>query len=428
MNEGKNTTKRKIRLSRRTFIVVILSVCAVALVTEIALLIHSFAKKKSASKVSEEQNYDGYIWLLVEETDSRLGTCKYDYDDLGRCIRVEYNGFFYADRSRPFCEITTVEYVYQDGEPVTILTYPDPQFFESRRRKTYFNSSGTAIYDARYQRLYVEETDEYSDELRVMDERSYDENGYETLDRSFYEGAVFSEIVSEYDRYGHTILRRIVWNNGENVDFVRFRGTCDSLGRVYEIRDKNGELCTRIEYNDDGGYKEAYYHNREVEPYREVWYNAGGEAVREESNGEVVFRREATKQGGYRTIEKESHGALTEEFDQRGLLIAHDFVYYVESGAQEGMNSYRMTYDDAGRLIREECSLSDGTKHLILVKYSFDSYGNVIAEKWSGTDEHGNKTYRYIPVKLTDEQLAERAKFCQDKGIYTRLTERVIYR
>ena len=59
MNEGKNTTKRKIRLSRRTFIVVILSVCAVALVTEIALLIHSFAKKKSASKVSEEQNYDG---------------------------------------------------------------------------------------------------------------------------------------------------------------------------------------------------------------------------------------------------------------------------------------------------------------------------------------------------------------------------------
>ena len=429
MSEEKNTTKRKSRLSRRTFVIVILSVCAVALVTEIVLLIHAFSKKKAgevSAKQTEEKNYDGYIWLLVEETDSRLGTCKYEYDDFGRCIRVEFNGFYYADPERPFCEITDVKYYYEDGEPMTVVTCPDPQFWNLRCVKGYYNSSGVLTYYARYNRTYSEETGEYTGELTLIDEAAFDEYGRVILDRFYRDGTVYNEMIYEYDQYGHTILEKEVWNNGKQIDRVMYRGTCDSLGRVIEILDRNDEVCKRIEYTDEG-YAESYFHNREDEPYGVTWYNADGEKIREENKGEVVFLREDTG-NGYRTIEKESNDIWTKEYDQRGLLIARDLACYDESGAQEIINSNRMTYDEDGRLIQEERILKDGTKQLIQVKYSFDSYGNLIAEEWSGADEQGDKTYRYVPVKLSDEQLSECAKFCQEKGIFNRLTERVIYR
>lgn len=425
MSEGKNTTRRKLRLSRRTFIVVILSVCAAALVTEIVLLIHSFTKKKSSSKASEGENYDGYIWLLVEETDSEYGTCKYSYDDLGRCIRVEYNGFLNQNPSLTFCEIADIEYIYRDGESLTVISSPNKKYFLNQRNKEYYNSSGIMKYDECYEQVFSEETNEYLEEYRMTNEHFYDGDG-RVIHKLSYDGRgeVFNEIVYEYDRYGHTISMMVIWKKGERVNATELSGKCDSEGRVIEIRNSDDEIWERIEYFEEG-WKESLYHNGESNPYREVWYNAKGEMIRSLSGIEEFLREET--EAGYRTIKKMGTIATTtEEYDKRGLLIARDYEY-LDSDRQPAMTSKRMTYDEDGRLIREERTSADGILEIIQAKYIFDSYGNLTAEIWSGTDMNKKKTYRYVPIKLPEEQLKERAKFYYGTGIYDRLTARGLY-
>ena len=65
MSEEKNKTKGKLRLSRRTFVIVILSVCAVALITEAVLLIHSLTKKKPVKETAAPVPEVPYGYMLV---------------------------------------------------------------------------------------------------------------------------------------------------------------------------------------------------------------------------------------------------------------------------------------------------------------------------------------------------------------------------
>lgn len=105
MKEEKNTAGRGRSLSRRTFVIIILSVCAIALAAEVALLVHSFTKKETGKKDAPEKpptptieipegfqaewkllkifeySGDGKGYVLASET-------RYEYDETGALVRT----------------------------------------------------------------------------------------------------------------------------------------------------------------------------------------------------------------------------------------------------------------------------------------------------------------------------------------------------
>lgn len=110
MSEEKNKTKGKLRLSRRTFVIVILSVCAVALITEAVLLIHSFTKKKpvkeTAAPVPEVPYGYMLVWkktelkeysILEDGTEIVIYETKNEYNEQGKLIteRIHTPGRLY---------------------------------------------------------------------------------------------------------------------------------------------------------------------------------------------------------------------------------------------------------------------------------------------------------------------------------------------
>lgn len=101
---GESNKKHKLRIGRKQFIIVIASVCLVALIAEAVLLIHTFAKKGKDSpkkpKTPAAENVDNAIWR-VKEARVQMGTdvaiYYFEYDEKGREIRrsihhENYNG------------------------------------------------------------------------------------------------------------------------------------------------------------------------------------------------------------------------------------------------------------------------------------------------------------------------------------------------
>ncbi|MBR5677778.1 MAG: RHS repeat protein [Paludibacteraceae bacterium] len=99
---GEPNKKHKLRIGRKQFVIVIVSVCLVALIAEAVLLIHTFANKKAESaKNNKAQKTTGDVIWRVKEARVQTGTdvaiFYFEYDEKGREIRrsihhENYNG------------------------------------------------------------------------------------------------------------------------------------------------------------------------------------------------------------------------------------------------------------------------------------------------------------------------------------------------
>ena len=112
---GEGNTKKKSGLTRKHFIIGLLAVCAIAVIAEAVLLIHTFSKKKKEAKApdkkiegnagtetekeptatpdSEEGNNFRTEWKLISRRQSDNGaenSFVYDYDEYGRQTRIAY--------------------------------------------------------------------------------------------------------------------------------------------------------------------------------------------------------------------------------------------------------------------------------------------------------------------------------------------------
>ena len=85
---GESNRKRKFRIGRKQFIIVIVSVCLVALIAEAVLLIHTFVKKKDKERELKTPR-KGTVWRVKEarlQSDDYTVVYSFEYDEKGREI------------------------------------------------------------------------------------------------------------------------------------------------------------------------------------------------------------------------------------------------------------------------------------------------------------------------------------------------------
>ncbi|MCR5466175.1 MAG: hypothetical protein K6F11_04970 [Lachnospiraceae bacterium] len=391
--------KRQFRgFKRKHFIIGLLTVCAIAVIAEAVLLIHTFSKKKSPEKGSEkvpkntaqatvtgEAAPSGKrVWKAVEVTESLEGVVNEEatflYDETGRVVGVESD---YGDRHTK--GVITYE---KSGVKVVFYTGEEQQW-------TYFVRNIEKEVSAEIQHV-----------IKQPDfDLEYDENGF--WKRITYRSTVGNVTTLSGFDFTFDDLGRMTgcreWRRAEGYqdeEVVRCTETFeyDDQGRVIRY------LVDPALYRSDvqgGEYLLTYDGNRKTQ----TKYIDG--VKKEETEWEYL------EKGTWKTIRSYSSGETTERkewsvnmpesyTEVESAVTMSSGLYLVESGSidvfetdsdgnvirvtsyPEGANPitmYTATYNEKGRITELK------EKGFDVTRFDYDEHGNVIKVTWLDGDE-----------------------------------------
>lgn len=268
MNHSGETKKH--RLGRKQFILLIVSVCLVALLAEAVLLIHTFLKKKKpAAKEMQPEEPKTYVkqtvrrvskatWLINER---EAGTVEFAYDEYGRVSRAEYkeNGSNYSK---------AMSYTYFQGDCSIVVYYLDgfvtgeyfvwKSFMENERiwaKIIDYDADGSGrLVKMKTSFLYGE------------DFFTFDPKGRPIQYGVYEDGVPMTRKQLRYDDSGK--LEQIIYGNGDTADIVY-----DAMGRAMVTeRNSDGEVfLIKIYLGNDliyemvgvGSYCRHYYYPKD---------------------------------------------------------------------------------------------------------------------------------------------------------------------
>ena len=420
------------RSKKQKMVIAILGVCALLLVVWVILIISVFRglKKengKTGGENSGQKNSDeGVTWLLVSKKKSNH-TTTYTYDSKGRLIHAEPD----YGKGEDWKYLYDVEYYYEEDIPVTKLTITEIYYGHvDREEYTYSPSGFIRTHSTNWDEelgMYVHR-EVYDDKQRLIDECYYDE------------GKLSKEIQTVYDETGYVITREEHDVSGGGWRKLEW-GDLDSLGRVTKeyayISGLDGlsgladyRVKREIEYAEDGSRVEKNYRTRYVRTgednedgfYQtylayevrigeddrtlEDWsYDIQQTGERTLSNHQTYEYSEA--EDCCRTTVISERSVWVREYDSKGNLIHSKTTYSDGRTAKEQQNFY----DEYGNLTKIQES-DDGVEFCkYLYKYTYDAYGNLLSVEY----ENGAKDiYEYDKIRLSEEQIAENAKFYMD--------------
>lgn len=404
------------RMNRKKAKILIIGICAVALVTWIILMVTIFRdpeekkpeKEPTPMILPEVPEGSVLVWVWTETREMREGEPgettkeKLKYDEYGRCIEIEY---YY---SVPSVDIQT-KFEYIEGDHRTVMierTYGS----DGKRGGVY-----THEYDAEGHEVRLKE--EFSDASSQTTARRYDENGIlRSLDVTRYspDGGIYDNSSSRttYDICGH-VSGRMDSTDGANWDTIGV-GEYDEQGRIvlYEERDSDGDITLResYEYQPDGGFT---YQKSDHNGLKVCRFNAEGYILSFEQNPPEGSKSEY--KGNffeYFVDEDRITVKVTRASTKGGALSLYYWDVYtpdqrrLEYGAvmDDGSNQILRTYeyDAAGRLVKYVYGDND-----MVTEYEYDAYGNLVKESVSYSDDSYSDvvtTYEYTPMVITKEQ------------------------
>ncbi len=426
--------QKGIRMKRRTFVILILSVCVIAIGAEVALLVHSFTKRnKGAGKepgkdpgeyVSEvspapsnptpggetEQPRKIYVKVKEETVQSAertpdgeflpaepYSTASYSYDEYGRLKRKEIS--FYGKDARDFSST----YIY---EPSGTITETQSVYHETN------DEPERKAFDKTYELPYGFT---FSDSTGSNVTISYDEDGYW---KKVVCGVPHEEAEFTYDEEGRRIKASLIQFQGQSDDtaviiedeyayledgtVILTRSSKDMeaySGRItnYDVMTyRDGRLMKRESYSDDVDSLHWIYEYKYTNAGRWESYSVIGDP--HEDRGGTCFYLETGESFPPQIASWDAsvYDDFRFETDQNGNASA----LYGIAGSEEHKIAY-IEYDDNGRPVHfYEISRWDEQD----TRYRYDDEGNLTEIFTTELSDQSYQektiiTYEEIPVR-----------------------------
>lgn len=437
-------------MSRRKLIILIASVCVIALTAWGVLMYHIFQRddrrtggttEKKPTVIPEVPEGCVLVWGVAEqywidENGRQQLVARWKQGKNGRCISME-------DCTEPDSPLKRYTYDADTGETIESVKYNNGRSVLENA----YNSRGVMVRETEYWENDV------TGKLEISEEVLYNRDG-NYLSRMLYsDGVMYCGYKYEYDIYGHMIecleydQEHLKWN------LVRYAEVDDQyrLVKQYESPDGTGDsgsaiLLLTVEYSDDGSRKEySKQYEGDLTQMRE--YDANGNVIREayqgsESDGVYIIElAEYAYDEKNRMVSREVQSTAGRSFRQyydytrSGQKCTETRVteYFNESeGRFEGSAEARMI---AERVLHGDSDEDDRRYDSeIITDAEYDKYGNVIWEYKYSTyytyDEYdnlircemysekdgkrsldGGYVITYTPIVITEEQAAENANF-----------------
>ena len=405
-----------IQTKHKKLIFAICGISALALISWIVLLCFVFRRPTKVTNQGEKPKEiidENAVWVLTSEDHGNWKYDDFEYDSTGRLIHAEEN----SEVSEKWKLEYNLEYYYEGDVPVTKLTIIENYHGIERRDEYEYYPSGrirkhTAYYGESNSPHY---TDIYADTRIRCSLKSVNYAN---------DGSVIQEYRFEPDPNGYVISCEKIDYTEKTPEWTLIKKSeLDAKGRVvklYAYEKEKWWLDKEMEYFDDGGMSLRVYDNgylkaetrldaegRTVE-YTDYDYWSADEPV---VHWRTVYEYTKTEQG-YRKKITEGHlesGVSTyvtvEEYTTDDRLISSEA--YDSKGNITKYGKY--VYDENGKPLKDIES-RDGVTFSEWV-YTYDRYGNLISEGRPGETEY---TYEYKPIHLSEEQIAENAKFYMD--------------
>ena len=349
----------------------------------------------------------------LRERKNDLGTVTFDYDEYGRCIRIT--------SKQDSVMLTTINYTYENGEPITTVTRE--REFDRRQDVWKYNSEGILLQQDIITYKAVTERNgmnlpggETVQRIRFQ----YEDNGH-TVIRTEYgkTGNPLLISVSKADPYGHLITSGR-WDSFSEKEYTgpdsleyNKSNPCDAEGRVTEIyspvssgSDKTF-LNVTVTYLDDGSRSECEYDATGHEISKTVY--DGNNKVKERfdyaaDNTVAAYMKESearadgsyTKTFSTHTASGSVASKVISEYTADDRLLSERFTN--EEGSEYRVITYH--YDEAGHLLKIE-----DTQGLQSEIFEYDDNGNLIYKT------RKNTSFTYEQYKLSPEAAAEKEKF-----------------
>ena len=386
MKEEKNTAGRRRSLSRRTFVIIILSVCAIALAAEVALLVHSFASKKADKKKSKETKE---FSAEAEKTEKKQGW---------KPAKISY---YITNR-------------VQDGETANIIPVSETTLEYDERgneiRSTYKSAMGDkSVTQVRYEKggiLYV--TGKIGDENTDLNGKKltfFAKNRRELI--SFRA----DDFEITYDRWEY--WKEISYDDG----FDRRIGislTYDEKGRLsQEVNWEEAEGSEReilqqadYQYADDGEDNYTITESRKGRPGQYAYEYQDGKLLQTT----ILFIDENLKavQTSVNKYEYRDKGKLLicSEYDSKGQLTYESRTWYpnlldifdisFDMGTPMADYTYQAIWDEKENLTEIKLISPDSTSSTLTAEYDDEGRLKAYWERGSSNyfvyDENGNLT------------------------------------
>ena len=404
-------------MNRKKAKLLIIGICAVALVTWVVLMVTIFrdrgeekkpGRKPTPTIPAEIPEGSILVWrqtatYIQNEGESEVLSEERKFDEYGRCVEcINY----YFDGEVQYRK--KYEYVEGDRRTIEIERNYDAAGEESCVTTTEFDAEGRIVRKREEHR--------YSGLGTSTTVCSYDENGtLRTLENDNKSDTEDKSYRYTFDFYGHP-ENYMVW--GSDGIWHYFGGSeHDAQGRVisYDEWDEEGNSVQRDRYEflPDGGYiwksedsytvrimrfdadglvqsDERYYPEGEREnDYTGFFY----EYVKDENGGITVNTTRSLKEGAPATLR-------SWEKYTRDMLMSESGVV-LDDGTIVVTREYE--YDNLGRRVK----YSIGSVQII--EYKYDEYGNCVAQELSfpSSGEQGQViSYVYSPMVITKEQKA----------------------
>ena len=385
-------------LTRKHFIIGLLTVCAIAIIAEAVLLVHTFSKKKSPEKGSEKAPKNTTratvtgeaapsgkrVWKAVEVTEYLEGVVNEEatflYDETGRITGLE------AEHG----ETLTKGVITYDKSGVKVVFYSDGE-----QQWTYFVRDIRKEVSAEIQHI-----------IRHPDiNMEYDERGFwKRITYRSTEGNVTTIYGLDYtfDDLGR-MTGCLEWKRAEEYQDEAVV-TCnetfeyDNQGRVirytvdpalYRSDIQGGEY--RITYDADRKLEEKYVDGVKKEETEWKYTGKGTwKTIRRFSDGETIARTEwiITMPESFTEIESSVYMS-TGLYD---VNVTEKYVFELDSDGNvirltenredsEAETMYTAAYDEKGRITE---LIEDGYD---TTRFAYDEHGNVIRVTWLDGDE-----------------------------------------
>ena len=380
---GEPNKKRKVRIGRKQFILLIVSVCLVALIAEAVLLVHSFSKKKKpdvdTTQLEEPKTYVKQTVRRVSKASHLINGEEYRtidlaYDEYGRVIRAEYkeNGSIYSKaRSYTYLQGGCGLVVHYEGIRGEYLECGNYFFRESPIEAARFGV-GIIDYDVdgsgRLKKVTSDGWNYYKFDKkgRPVQYCVSDENGNKKIDELYW-----------YDDSGR--LEKIVSGGGYTTDIIYD----SNEGAIIYYKRPNGELYFTRTYSGKNMICEKKEEKEEESAWCSRYYYPkntdllpGVDEVLEDLFGTFSLQDMLPGVEEFTSLDgKERYEPVKVEFTEDGQPLQNFY--------SDGTLQARYIYDENGRVsgYRKDLNawMNDREPYILGWDFTYDEIGNLVA-------------------------------------------------
>lgn len=408
--------KKKLKMKKKAFIILIVGICAVALISEIVLMMTIFSKKKGKpGSVKKSGGYNTNTGLVINSRGNAYRLMRYvEYGP----VSAQLHEFGYDKYGR-----RTVEIVYQAVRTEPGKELSDAELKQSVASKNIYDydknnrMTKAVVFKNNVETVYTYEYDPEKGYLKsILFETSGSAEGPQ-IEKSFNErGMVISSRLDnasskrfDTDSVGHITEEIRVGETGESIMFfhdLKYEGTAPEYGTLISRKIKNntivdtdywGQASDRIEEYDSEGRVLRVKTDGIATPQLEYVYDEQGNILREISRVDYAYDGHYTASKS-RTCKYIDSGLLTEEYEKNN------------SGYTWGNNGTKTTtieYGEKDRVLRKTVR-KDNEKDDTSWEYDYDDNGNLTQiREIKGDAERITAQFEYVCADIPKENLTQ---------------------